>query len=196
MKPICALVVLLASGFVPGAAAQTSPSAAAPAKIAVIAFQMAVSQTNEFQRDYADLQKKYDPKRAQLKTLGDEIDTLEKQFQAQGDKLSDTEAASRSRALDTKKKQAQRLAEEAQTDFQQEMQDLFSKVASKVGEVLTGYAQQQGYTLVMDVTQQQQQAQYVLYANPSVDITKPVIDASNLKSGVPAPPSASRSAAH
>ena len=57
---------------------------AGPAKVAVIAFQAAVSQTNEFQRDFADLQKKYDPKRQQLKTLSDEIDTLTKQLQDQG----------------------------------------------------------------------------------------------------------------
>ena len=35
-----------------------------PSKVAVIAFQAAVTQTNEFQRDFADLQKKYDPRRA------------------------------------------------------------------------------------------------------------------------------------
>ena len=54
-------------------AAAAGPVAAA--KVAVIAFQAAVSQTNEFQRDFADLQKKYDPRRQQLKTLNDEIDT-------------------------------------------------------------------------------------------------------------------------
>ena len=36
----------------------------AAVKIAVIAFQAAVTQTNEFQRNFADLQKKYEPKRA------------------------------------------------------------------------------------------------------------------------------------
>jgi outer membrane protein len=48
----------------------------------------------------------------------------------------------------------------------------------------------------MDVTQQQQQAPVVLYASPSSDITKAVIDAYNLKSGVTAPPAAKAPAAH
>jgi len=199
MKRSLALIAILASGFALSAAAQTMPTAAAPAgpaKTAVIAFQAAVGQTNEFQRDFADLQKKYDPKRAQLKALGDEIDSLDKQLQTQGDKLSDQEKANRTRDLEAKKKQAQRLAEDAQSGFQQELQELFGGVATKVADVLSQYATQQGFTLVMDVTQQQQQAPVVLYASPSSDITKAVIDAYNLKSGVPAPPAPKAPAAH
>jgi outer membrane protein len=77
MKRSLAILVTLASGLVLSAAAQTSPAPAAPAgpaKVAVIAFQAAVGQTNEFQRNFADLQKKYEPKRAQLKTMADDID--------------------------------------------------------------------------------------------------------------------------
>jgi len=48
----------------------------------------------------------------------------------------------------------------------------------------------QGFTLVVDGSTNQQQAPVVLYASPSVDITKPIIEAYNLKSGVPAPAAA------
>ena len=95
MKRLLAIIVTLASGFVLSAAAQTptATAPAGPAKIAVIAFQVAVAQTNEGQRNFADLQKKYEPKRTQLKGLSDEVDNLKKQLQAQGDKLSDAERA-------------------------------------------------------------------------------------------------------
>jgi outer membrane protein len=207
MKRSLALIFMLASGFVLGAAAQTlpapsapaqpsapapasamAPASAVPAKVAVIAFQAAVGQTNEFQRNFADLQKKFEPKRTQLKTMSDEIDGLEKGLQAQGDKLSDAERASRAKTIDEKKKQAQRFAEDAQTDLQGEMQTVYEAVAAKVFEVLESYAQQQGYTLVLDGTGNQQQAPVVLYASPSTDITKAIVAAYNLKSGVPAPP--------
>jgi outer membrane protein len=193
MKRSLVLIVTLASGLVLSAAAQTLPAPAVPAqavpaKVAVIAFQAAVGQTNEFQRNFADLQKKYEPKRNQLKTMSDEIDGLEKALQAQGDKLSDTERANRAKTIDEKKKQAQRFAEDAQTDLQGEMQTVYEGVAGKVFEVLESYAQQQGYTLVVDGTGSQQQAPVVLYASPSTDITKAIIAAYNLKSGVPAPP--------
>jgi len=191
MKRSLAIIVTLASGLVLSAAAQTTPAPAAPAgpaKVAVIAFQAAVGQTNEFQRNMADLQKKYEPKRDKLKTMADEIDSLDKQLQAQGDKLSDAERASKAKTIDDKKKQAQRFAEDAQNDLSSEMQELYNGVASKVYDVLATYAQQQGFTLVVDGSSNQQQAPVVLYASPSADITNAVRDAYNLKSGVPAPP--------
>jgi outer membrane protein len=188
MKRMLAVILMLASGFVLSAAAQTSPAPAGPTKVAVIEFQAAVGQTNEFQRNLGDLQKKYEPKRAQLKTMADEIDSLEKALQAQGDKLSAAEQSSRAKAIDDKKKQAQRFQEDAQNDLQGEMQETFNGVATKVFDVITAYAQLQGYTLVLDRSQNQQTAPVVLYAADNTDITKAVIDAYNLKSGVPAPP--------
>jgi len=106
-------------------------------------------------------------------------------LQTQGDKLSETERASRAKTLDEKKKKAQRELEDAQNDMNGEMQEMYNGLASKVYDVLSSYAQQQGFTLVLDVAQQQNP---VLYASESSNITKSVIDAYNVKSGVPAPP--------
>jgi outer membrane protein len=191
MKRSLAILATLASGLVLSAAAQTLPAPTAsaapagPAKIAVIAFQVAVAQTNEGQRNFADLQKKYEPKETHLKGLNDEIESLKKQLQSQGDKLSDAERASKTKSIDEKEKQLQRTLEDTRNDFQQEMQELYNGLASKVYDVLSGYTQQQGFTLVLDVSQQQNP---VLYVAESSNITKAVIDAYNVKSGVPAPP--------
>jgi outer membrane protein len=195
MKRSLALVLTLVSGFALSAAAQTTPAPAAaaaapagPAKVAVIEFQAAVGQTNEFQRDLADVQKKYEPKRTQLKTLADEIDGLEKQLQAQGATLSETARATQAKTIDDKKKQAQRYAEDAQNDLGQEMNELYNKVATKVYDVLVDYTKQQGYTVVLDGSESQQQASIVLYHAENTDISKVIVDAYNTKSGVPAPP--------
>jgi outer membrane protein len=188
MKRNFAVVAVLASGFALSAAAQTAATPAAAPKVAVIEFQAAVTSTNEFQRDFGDLQKKFEPQRSQLKSLGDEVDSLTKQLQAQADKLSDAERASKAKTIDDKKKQAQRIADDAQNDYQSAMQETFGKVAGKVDELLNSYAKEQGYTLVIDATEQQQQPPTVLYAAPSSNITKAIVDAYNVKSGVPAPP--------
>lgn len=198
MKRSVALVLTLASGLALNAAAQTpsapdampnAPSAAAapagPAKIAIIAFQPAVAQTNEGQRAFADLERKYQPKQTQLKALSDEVDNLTKQLRAQGDKLSEAERAARAKTIDDKKKQLERSAEDAQNDFQNEMQELYSALAQKVFDVLNDYAKQHGYTLILDVAQQQSP---VLYANDSSNITKAIVEAYNQKSGVAPPP--------
>jgi outer membrane protein len=196
-------MVTLASGLALSATAQTPPSAPAHSaatpsagtpdaatNIAVILFQTAVTQTNEFQRDFTDLQTKFDPQRQQIKSLSDEIATLEKQLQTQGDKLSDAERARLGRTIDEKQKQAKRMQDDAQSDYQQQIQEMFATVAGKVGDVMVAYAKQKGFTMVLDETENpnQQQPPLVLYAVPSIEITKAVIDTYNTKSGIPAPP--------
>lgn len=190
MKRVSAIVAVLASGLALSAAAQTpaSPASAAAPKVAVIAFQAAVTSTNEFQREFGDVQKKFQPQRQQLKALSDEVDTLTKQLQAQGSTLSDAARAEKAKTIDEKKKQAQRLLEDSQNDYQQALQEAFGKVAGKVDQLLQSYAKEQGFTLVIDATEQQQQAPMVLYAAPQSDITKTIVEAYNVKSGVPAPP--------
>jgi outer membrane protein len=194
MKRSLVFVLTLASGLALSAVAQTpaTPAASAPpaapsattAKIAVIAFQLAVAQTNEGQRDFADLQKKYAPKEAALKSLSDEIDKLTKDLQTQSATLSEVERNNRAKTIDDKKKQLDRQTEDLRNDGQQDMQDLYNNLASKVYDVMQSYAEQQGFTLILDVSQQQSP---VLYASNGTNITKQVIDAYNLKSGVPAP---------
>lgn len=188
MKRVSAVIAVLASGFALGASAQTPAAAATAApKVAVIAFQSAVMATNEFQRDAGDLNKKFEPQRNQLKGLSDEVESLTKQLQTGGDKLSDTERTSKAKQIEDKKKQAQRILEDSQNDYQQQMQETFGKVAQKVDELLLSYAKDQGYTLVIDASEQQQQLPTVLYAAQSADITKAIVEAYNTKSGVPAP---------
>jgi outer membrane protein len=200
MKPWIGFAACILTGFALSAAGQGAAASAAgdtaptpqPSKIAVISFQAVVTQTNEFQRNFADLQKKYEPKRQQLKTLNDQIESLQKQLQSQGATLSEDERATRARTISDKQKQLQREQEDDQNDFQQDMQDTFNGVATKVGEVLVSYAQQHGFTLVLDGGEQQ--TQFVLYHNPATDISQVILDAYNTKSGVPAPPAAPPSA--
>lgn len=187
------LIACLSSGLALSAHAQTPAAGtrtaagdtAETAKVGVIAFQVAVAQTNEGQRDFADLQKKFDPRRQQLKSESDEIDTLTKQLQAQASTLSDVEQQARARTIDEKKKKLDRDTQDAQSDFQQAMQDMYNSLASKVYDVMEAYAKLKGFTLVLDISQQQSP---VLYASDGTNITKDVIDAYNTKSGIPAPP--------
>ena len=181
-------------GAVPFAFAQTtaapaaSDAAAAPAgpsKIAVIAFQAAVGKTNEFQRSFIDIQKKWEPKQQQLKTEGDAIDSETKQLQSQSSTLSQADQATRGKAIEEKRKNFERSFQDARDGYQQEVQTLYNNTATKVYDVLADYAQKNGFTLVLDIATQQSP---VMYAVETTDITTPVLDAYNVKSGVPAPP--------
>ena len=186
------LACLLASGLGASAVAQSAAaggSTAAPGvtKIAVINFTAAVTQTNEGQRNFSELQKKFDPKRTELKNLQDQIDALKKQLQAQSATLSDTERQTRLKTIDDKEKEYQRSGEDASNDFQSEMQQTYQQLAEKVFGTVTAYAEQNGYSLVLDASASQQQVPTVLWANKSTDITAAVIQAYNAKSGIPAP---------
>ena len=190
MNRTLAIAVLAVSSMTLGAVAQmpatraASTAPAGPTKIAVIAFQAAVAQTNEGQRDFADLQKKFEPKRAQLKSLNDQIESMKKQLQGQASTMTPAQTAATTKSIDEKTKQLQRDAQDAQADFQQAVQDMYNSLASKVYDVLNTYAKQHDYTMVVDVSQQQSP---VLWAADSTNITKQIVDAYNAKSGVPAP---------
>jgi outer membrane protein len=200
MKRSLTFVCILASGFGATALAQASsaamPSAPVPAsastttaapvtaKVAIIQFQQAVGATNEGQRDFAELRKKFEPKQTQLKAQSDEIDGLKKQLQNQATTLSDSAKADLTRQIDDKTKSLQRSAEDAQNDFQTEMGETYQKLAEKVYQVVQSVATQAGYTLVLDASAQQSP---VLWANQGTDISQAVVEAYNQKSGIPAP---------
>jgi outer membrane protein len=179
-----AAVAQAAPATTPDPAPSAPVSITGATKIAVIQFQAAVGQTNEFQRDVADLRKKYEPREQKLQAENQQIDTLKKQLQDAGTTLSDIERQNRMRAIDDKTKALQREAQDLQSDTQNDGQETFQQVGQKVFDVMQTYAQQQGFNLVLDASQQNSG---VLWLAPGADITKPVIDAYNAKSGIPAP---------
>ncbi|QHN05008.1 OmpH family outer membrane protein [Granulicella sp. WH15] len=171
----------------PAAAPAAAPVApqAIPAKIALVAFEQAVFATNEGQVAAQGVAKKYEPKKAQIETLAAEVDSLKKQLQAAPATLSDEERASRLRSIDTKEKQLNRDAEDAQTAYNTDLQEALGKVAQKLSVTMKQYAQSNGFTLLLDVSNQNST---VLWAQQSTEITQAVVDAYNKTSGVAAPP--------
>jgi Skp family chaperone for outer membrane proteins len=161
-----------------------APPQAIPAKIALVAFEQAVLATNEGQRTMLDIQQKYKPKKDQLDTLSQEVDTLKKQLQAAPATLPDAERATRLKAIDTKEKQVTREAEDAQTAYNADLQEAYGKLAPKVSATLKKYVSDNGYTLLLDVSSQQSN---VMWIGPNIDVTQAVVTAYNTSSGV-APP--------
>jgi outer membrane protein len=181
------LSALITSGAVAQAAAApaNAPSAApAGTKIAIVNIQEAIAATNEGKREFESLQQKYSPKQAALKTQNDEVESLKKQLQTQGDKLSDEERNSRVQTLEVKQKTLQRNVEDAQAEYQQDTQQVVNRIGSKMLNVLEKYAKTNGYAMVLDVSNPQSP---VLYASTSTNITKELVDAYNSEFPVAAP---------
>jgi Skp family chaperone for outer membrane proteins len=174
------------------AAAAAVPSVAGPTRIGVISMQEAIVATNEGQRDFEALGKKFEPKRAELKNLSDELDSMKKQLN--DGKVTEDSRANLVKTIEQKQKSFTRSQEDAQNDFQQQQNEIATKILQKLGPVIDKYAKDNGLGLILDVSQQWPQGP-VLWAGQGVDITKPIVDAYNAQSGVPAPAPSAPSAA-
>jgi len=174
---------------------QTAPPApvaphAIPAKIATIEFEQVAAATNEGQRALQTLQKKYEPKGAELQARAQEIETLKKQLQSAPATLTESERASKIRAIDIKEKQLQRDGEDAQQAVASEQQQVVGVVAKKLAPVVKKYVEDNGYTMLLDITGQQGGSMSVLWTSEGTDISRAVLEAYNASSGV-APPTPS-----
>jgi outer membrane protein len=183
-----------AAAVAPAAQARQAPTlippSAVPARIALVAFEQAVYATNEGQRAIEDLRKKYEPQKTKLDELGAEIDSLKKQLQAAPATLPDDERASRLKTIDIKDKQYQRESDDFSTSSQADIQEALGKVAQKVDVVMRKYVSDNGYTLLLNVGDQQSPVMWAS-AQPNADITLALIEAYNAASKVaPLPPAA------
>ena len=164
---LTAVALLCSSAWAQAAGAATT---AGPAKIGIINMQDAIVACNEGQRDFGALQKKFDPKREEIKRGTDEIEGLQKQLDTQGDKLNDEARAKLVKEIADKKKSLQRTAEDASADYQQQQGELANKIGSKMLEVVNKYGESNGYSVVLDVSGQNSP---VLWAPASTNITLP-----------------------
>lgn len=185
------------------AAASPAPSAAAPAvtnasaaRVGTINIEQAIFATNEGQRDFEALSKKLEPKQAELKSMNDELDGLKKQLNTQGDKLNDDSRSQLVRQIDQKQKALDRAVQDARDDAQAQQNEIAQRILQKMAPIVNKYAGQNGFGVIIDTSNPWPNGPVLWYQvnNPAVDITKPIVDAYNAQSGVPAPPAANRPA--
>jgi outer membrane protein len=175
----------------PATAAATTPGGA---KVGIIDVQQVIVATNEGQRDFEALQKKFDPKRNELQGMNKEVDTLKSQLNTQGEKMNEEARAKLVKDIESKQKLLQRQAEDAQNEFQQEQNTIAQRILQKLGPVIDKYAKENGFSLLIDSSNPWPQGP-VLWANQTIDISKAVVDQYNTVSGVAAPPKPANGAA-
>jgi outer membrane protein len=171
------------------AAAVGSPAAAASTtgtRVGTINVEAAVFGSNEGRRDGDALTKKLEPKQNELKSQSEELEGLQKQLQTQGDKLNDDARATLVKQIETKKKSFDRAYQDAQEDAQNQGKEIFSRILQKMAPTIVKYAQDNGFQLIVDTSNQWPQSP-ILWSGEGVDITKAIVDSYNVSSGVPAP---------
>ena len=176
----------------PAAATPSAPSAAAAAakstgtKVGTINIEQAIFASNEGRRDFDVLAKKFEPKQNELKGLADELDSLQKQLNAQQDKLNEESRDKLVKQIETKKKNSDRAAQDAQEDYQNQQGEIGNKILTKMAPLIVKYASENGYGMILDTSQQWPRGPVIWYG-PAVDITQPIVEAYNVQSGVAAP---------
>jgi outer membrane protein len=174
----------------PAPAAAAAPAATGPGtKIGTISMEQAIFATNEGRRDFEALSKKLEPKQNELKGQNDEIESLKKQLNTQGDKLNEDARANLVKQIETKQKSLDRQLQDAREDAQNQQNEIAQRILQKLGPVLIKYATDNGFGMIVDTSQPWPQSPVVWWGE-SVDVTKPVVDVYNSQSGVAPPPTA------
>ena len=169
-------------------ASDTTAAAAnlpAPTKVGIIDIQGAIQACNEGQKEIEALNKKYEPKQQELAKMNTDIQSLQSQLKTQGDKMNDDARTQLAKQIDQKQRALQQGAEGAQADYQAEANDIGTKIGKKMMVVLDKYAKENGYIVILNVSDQQTP---VLWANAqAADLTPRIIELYNKESGVAAP---------
>jgi outer membrane protein len=162
----------------------------AQTKVAAINIQAAIIGTKDGQKAAAELTAKMQPKKRELEGKQNEINTLQDQLNKGQNTMSDAAKADLYKSIEAKKKTMQRQMEDAQADLEADQNKLMQQLGQKIVAVIERYARDNGYTMVVDVGNPQSP---VIYASPSVEITKEVIelyDKSTASASAPAPTTA------
>jgi Skp family chaperone for outer membrane proteins len=180
----------------PSAAAANAnePPAATGNKVATINIESAIYASNEGQRDFEALSKKLEPKQTELKGQNDELEALKKQLNTQSEKLNDASRGTLVKQIESKQKSFERSVQDARDEAQNQQNEIAQRILAKMAPVMLKYVADNGYGLLLDTSNQWPQGP-VIWAGQTVDVTKAVVDAYNVQSGVPAPPKPAAAAA-
>ena len=165
----------------------TSPAPSGVTKVGTINIQDAIFGSNEGQRDMQALQKKYEPKQAELKGQNDELESLKKQLDTQGSKLNEDASANLRKQIESKQKLFDRSVQDAQEEIGNQQQEIASRILAKMAPLVVKYSQENGFTLIVDTSKPWPQSPVLWWNADAVDITKNVVEAYNVQSGVAAP---------
>jgi outer membrane protein len=167
-----------------------------PNKIAVIAIQQAIVATKDGQKAASELDSKAGPKKKELEQKQSDINSLQDQLSKGQNTLSEATKSDIYKNIESKKKSLQRDFEDAQAEMDQEQQKILQQLGQRMMAVIERYARDNGYTMVVDVSNPQTP---ILYAAPSIDITKEIIElydksTAQLSAPKPAAPASSTTA--
>lgn len=163
-------------------------------KVVVVDFEGAVVQSVEGKKASEKFNATAQAKQNDIEKRQKDLDEQQKKLQNGARTLSDTAKAELQRDIDRKTTELQRIGEDAQKEMQAIRDELLRPIAERATRLLNTMAVEQGYTLVVDVSNPENN---VIWANPKNDVTADLIkrvDAETASATPAAAPATSRPA--
>jgi outer membrane protein len=164
------LVIL--SVLVLGVAALAQAQGQVPTKIAIIHVQNAILSTKDGQKAATDLQATFSPRQQDLEKKRNELAALQDQLRKGSATMSDDAKTKLMRDIDATTTKVNRDTQDAQSDLDEAQGKLMQELGGKMMAVLEKYATQNGFAVVLDVSNPQTP---VLWAASAVDITNDIV---------------------
>jgi len=153
------------------AMAQGSPPPAVPPipKIAIVDIRAALLSTSEGKQMAAEIQSQFAAKQADLEATRKQLEDVRTQLDQRARTMSDEERVRLERQAQRTQAMLQRKQDQYQAEFNDAQQDAIEKLGRKMGEVISRYARENGFMMVMD-------AQVCnIYCSNQLDITQDII---------------------
>jgi outer membrane protein len=150
------------------------PFPSTPAKIAWIDLDTAIFNCDQGKKEFGDLQKYLDAKKVEMDNLRKELETLQRQLDAQGSKLTDDARADLEEQLETKNTNLQRFQQDAQKDVDARRQRIGNTIGKKMLPVIEKVAKEKSIGAVAIFNPNRD-----AYVDPSLVITEDVVKSFN-----------------
>jgi outer membrane protein len=151
-----------------------SLSAPRPFKVGVLNAEQALASTKDGQKAQAELEQKLGPRYAELQKLNADIQGLQKQLDQGGNIMSQSTKTDLQNSIQTKTRSLQRQQQDFQDEEQKQRSVVLADLYTKMQEVITKYAADNGFSLILNVGQDNTP---VLWVSNDVEITQAIIEA-------------------
>jgi outer membrane protein len=178
---------LLGLGVILPAASFPAAAQSPAQKVGVINIQEAIVQTKDGLKARSDLAAKFGPTQKDLQDKQAKLAAMQDQYRKGVNTLSDEAKVKLQRDIDASNTALKRQTEDANAEVQDSERKIMDELGGKMMAVLNKYASDNGYVLVIDVSNPQTP---VLFASNTIDITREVIALYDKNSGGAAAPSA------
>jgi outer membrane protein len=144
--------------------------ASAQLKVAVVNVQKAMLDSEELKKTSAQIEAKYKPRQDELQKMQADLQSIQQQLAS--NKLTPQAQADLQLQGQRKQRDAQRISDDLQQEFDRDRQDILGKSAQKMQDIVKKLAEEKGFDLVVDVSQ-------TLYFKPAMDVTADALAAYN-----------------